>query len=140
MDARLPNAFLKSVVEFLPAQAPLGSRPEIKHAVAVRVIWFVLTVSCRWKDVPREMGCSGETARTRLKLWQEVSFSQQMHHRILEQLKRLSRLELEATKIDSARVSAFGGGARSGPSPVDRRKPGTKYTVLADAHGTPLAM
>ena len=68
MDARLPDAFLKSVVELLPAQeppGPLGGRPEIEHAVAVRVIWFVLTVGCRWKDVPPEMGCSGETARTR---------------------------------------------------------------------------
>ena len=42
--------------------------------------------------------------------------------------------------IDSAQVRAFGGGDRSGPNPVDRRKPGTKDTVLVDAHGTPLAM
>ena len=42
--------------------------------------------------------------------------------------------------IDSAQVRAFGGGDRSGPSPVDRRKPGTKYTVLVDARGTPLVM
>ena len=143
MDARLPDAFLKSVVELLPVQAPpgpQGGRPEIRHDVVVRVIWFVLTVGCRWKDVPREMGCSGETARTRLKLWQEAGLWQRVHHRILEELKRRGRLQLETTMVDSAQVRAFGGGDRSGPSPVDRRKPGTKYTVLVDAHGTPLAM
>lgn len=143
MDARLPDAFLKSVVELLPAQAPpglQGGRPEIPHHVVVRVIWFVLTVGCRWKDVPPEMGCSGETARTRLKRWQEAGLWRLIHHRILRELKRRGRLELETTMIDSAQVRAFGGGDRSGPSPVDRRKPGTKYTVLVDARGTPLAM
>ena len=143
MDARLPDAFLKSVVELLPAQAPpgpQGGRPEIPHHVVVRVIWFVLTVGCRWKDVPPEMGCSGETARTRLKLWQEAGLWRLVHHRILRELKRRGRLELETAMIDSAQVRAFGGGDRSGPSPVDRRKPGTKYTVLVDARGTPLAM
>ncbi len=61
-------------------------------------------------------------------------------HLMLRELKRRGRLELETTMIDSAQVRAFGGGDRSGPSPVDRRKPGTKYTVLVDARGTPLAM
>jgi transposase len=65
---------------------------------------------------------------------------------MLAELKSHGRLELETTMIDSAQVRAFGGGDRSGPKsvdnsgPVDRRKPGTKYTVLVDAHGTPLAM
>ena len=70
MDARLPDAFLKCVVGLLPAQGPprpQGGRKPIEHAIVLKVIWFVLTVGCRWKDVPPEMGCSGETARTRPK-------------------------------------------------------------------------
>jgi transposase len=132
MDACLPDAFLKCVVELLPVQAPpgpQGGRPQIPHHVVVRVIWFVLTVGCRWKDVPPEMGCSGETARTRLKLWQEAGLWRLVHHRILRELKRRGRLELETTMIDSAQVRAFGGGDRSGPSPVDRRKPGTRIHI-----------
>lgn len=143
MDARLPDALLKSVVGFLPVQAPPGStggRRPIEHAVVLRVIWFVLTVGCRWKDVPPEMGCSGETARTRLQQWQEAGIWQRVHEFLLCELKRRNRLELETAMIDSAQVRAFGGGDRSGPSPVDRRKPGTKYTVLVDARGTPLVM
>jgi len=41
MDARLPDALLKSVVGFLPVQAPPGStggRRPIEHAVVLRVI------------------------------------------------------------------------------------------------------
>ena len=75
MDARLPDAFCESVVSLLPTQEPpgrRGGRPAIPHAVVLKVIWFVLTVGCRWKDIPRELGCCGETARQRLKLWQEL--------------------------------------------------------------------
>lgn len=143
MDACLPDAFLKSVVTLLPVQAPpgpRGGRPPIEHAVVLRVIWFVLTVGCRWKDIPPEMGCSGETARTRLKQWQDEGVWQRVHHLILRELKRRNALVLDTVLIDSAQVRAFGGGDRSGPSPVDRRKLGTKYTVLVDALGTPLAM
>ncbi len=37
-------------------------------------------------------------------------------------------------------VLGSGGGQRTGPSAVDRRKPGTKQTVMTDANGIPLAM
>lgn len=143
MDARLPDAFLKSVLPLLPEQpqpGPQGGRPPIPHAVVLRVIWFTLTVGCRWKDIPPEMGCSGETARTRLKKWQEAGVWACVHRLFLRELKRRRRLDLQTALIDSTLVRAFGGGVRSGPSPVDRRKPGTKYTVLVDRHGTPLAL
>jgi ribulose 1,5-bisphosphate carboxylase large subunit-like protein len=104
------------------------------------VIWFVLTVGCRLKDVRPELGCSGETARMRLKRWQETGLWLRIHHSMLRELKRRGRLGLETTMIDSAPVRVFGGGNRSSPSPVDRRKPGTKYTVLVDARGILLKM
>src|SRR5262249_4918238 len=41
--------------------------------------------------------------------------------------------------IDSSHVRARGGGERTGPSPVDRRKEGSKHFVVADGGGIPLA-
>jgi transposase len=143
MDARLPDAFLEYVVQVLPPQATPGSqggRPAIQHAVVLKAIWFVLTVGCRWRDVPKELGCSGETARSRLREWEDAGIWKRVHDRILVELNKRKSLQLETAIIDSAQVRAFGGGDRSGPSPVDRRKPGTKYTVLTDAAGTPLVM
>lgn len=143
MDARLPDAFLEYVVQLLPPQVSpgcQGGRPPIEHAVALRVIWFVLTVGCRWRDVPKELGCSGETVRTRLREWEHAGIWKRVHEQILSELNKRESLQLETAIIDSAQVRAFGGGDRSGPSPVDRRKPGTKYTVLTDAGGTPLVI
>ncbi len=37
-------------------------------------------------------------------------------------------------------MRAFGGGDATGPSPVDRRKKGSKHTLLVDRHGVPLAI
>ena len=36
-------------------------------------------------------------------------------------------------------MRALGGGERTGPSPVDRRKKGSKHHVLTDGQGVPLA-
>jgi hypothetical protein len=50
------------------------------------------------------------------------------------------RNDLEVVVVDSTHVRAFGGGADSGPSPVNRRKTGAKYTIMTDKNGIPLAM
>ena len=42
--------------------------------------------------------------------------------------------------IDGVTVRAFGGGEATGPSPVDRRKKGTKPTVMVDKAGIPLVI
>lgn len=143
MDARLPNAFFDCVTDLLPTQpkpGPQGGRPRIDNLTVVRVIWFVLTVGCRWKDVPRELGCSGETARSRLKDWQQAGIWKALHQRLLSELNRRGLLETDVGVIDSAQVRAFGGGDRTGLSPTNRRKKGSKYTLLVDRQGTPLTM
>jgi hypothetical protein len=59
----------------LPVQkeiGPKGGRPPTAHHTVLKVIWFVLVTSCRWKDVPKEIGCCGETARTRLQAWERA--------------------------------------------------------------------
>ena len=50
------------------------------------------------------------------------------------------QLHTEVAIIDSTQVRAVGGGDKSGPSPVDRRKKGTKFTLLVDRQGMPLVI
>ncbi len=75
MDAHLPDAICQSVMSMLPEQSPSGrwgGRPPISHDIVLRVIWFVRTTGCSWRKLPVGVGCSGETARTRLAHWQEL--------------------------------------------------------------------
>lgn len=142
-DARMPEKFYELAQPMLPAEkepGPEGGRRPIGHSRVLKVIWFVLVTGCRWKDVPKEMGCCGETARTRLQAWERAGIWTQLHQLLLTMLRQENELHLETAIIDSTQVRAFGGGDATGPSPVDRRKKGTKYTLLVDRDGVPLVI
>ena len=142
-DARMPEKFYELAQPMLPAEkqpGPEGGRPPSGHYSVLKVIWFVLVTGCRWKDVPKEMGCCGETARTRLQAWERAGIWNQLHQLLLTMLRQENELHLETAIIDSTQVRAFGGGDATGPSPVDRRKKGTKYTLLVDRDGVPLVI
>ncbi len=142
-DARIPDKLYELALPLLPPEkppGPQGGRRRIGHYQVLKVIWFVLVTSCRWKDVPAEMGCCGETARTRLQAWERAGIWGQLHHVLLTLLRQANALHLETAIIDSTHVRAFGGGDATGPSPVDRRKKGTKFTLLVDRRGVPLVL
>lgn len=142
-DARMPERFYDLACPMLPPEkeiGPKGGRRPKSHHTVLKVIWFVLVTSCRWKDVPEEMGCCGETARTRLQSWEREGIWSQLHQLLLTMLNHEGQLHLETAIIDTTQVRAFGGGDATGPSPVDRRKKGTKYTLLVDRDGVPLVI
>ena len=142
-DARMPEKFFELARPLLPAEGesgPQGGRPPIGHYSVLKVIWFVLVTGCRWKDVPPELGCCGETARTRLQAWERAGIWEQLHKLLLTMLRQANELHLDTAIIDSTQVRAFGGGDATGPSPVDRGKKGTKFTLLVDREGVPLVI
>jgi transposase len=139
----MPEKYYELASPMLPPEKEPGAdggRPLTGHRTVLKVIWFVLVTGCRWKDVPQEMGCCGETARTRLQEWERAGIWHQLHQLLLTMLHRENHLHLETTIIDTTQVRAFGGGEATGPSPVDRRKKGTKFTLLVDRGGVPLVL
>jgi transposase len=142
-SAQMPDEFYDVVNHHLPPEQPVGpkgGRPRIRHGTVLKVIWFVLVSGCRWEDVPSEMGCSGRTAHRRLRDWEELGIWVHLHVDLLRLLRKAGKLDPDVAIVDSVIVRAFGGGEQTGPSPVDRRKPGAKHTVLVDRHGVPLAI
>jgi len=139
----LPDGFYATVAHHLPPEQPMrphGGRPRIRHEIALRVIWFVLVSGSRWEDVPLELGCSGRTAHRRLRDWEEAGVWDHVHADLLRALREVGKLDMHLVVVDSVIVRAFGGGEKTGPSPVDRRKPGTKHTLLVSDTGVPLAI
>ncbi len=142
-SAHMPDEFYDLVSHHLPPEQPVGpkgGRPRIAHRTVTKVIWFVLATGCRWEDVPPDMGCSGRTAHRRLRHWEELGIWDRLHADLLRLLRRADKLDPDVAIIDGVIVRAFGGGEQTGPSPVDRRKKGTKHTLLVDRHGVPLAI
>ena len=141
--ARMPDEFYDLVAHHLPPEQPVGlhgGRPRIGHRIVVRVIWFVLASGTRWEDVPPELGCSGRTAHRRLRAWEEAGIWDRLHADLLRLPRQAGKLDTDLVVIDSVYVRAFGGGEQTGPSPVDRRKLGTKHTLLVSRQGVPLAI
>src|SRR3712207_9552222 len=61
-----------------------------------------------------------------------------LHADLLRLLRQAGKLDADLVVVDGVSVRAFGGGEGTGPSPVDRRKKGTKHTLLVDRRGVPL--
>ena len=142
-SARLPAAFFELAAHHLPPEQPVGpggGRPPASNRTVMKVLWFVLATGCRWEDVPLELGCSGMTAHRCLRRWEELGCWDRFHADLLRLLRQAGKLDPDLVIIDAVIVRAFGGGELTGPSPVDRRKKGSKHTLLVDRLGVPLAI
>jgi transposase len=141
--SRTPDAFFDLAAHHLPPERiadPAGGRPPLDNRSIVRTLWFVLATGCRWEDVPSELGSSGRSAHRFLERWEEMGCWDRFHADLLRLLRQADKLDPHLVIVDAVMVRAFGGGGLTGPSPVDRRKRGTKHTLLVDRHGVPLAI
>jgi transposase len=118
---------------------PKGGRPPVDDRKALTGILFVLKTGIPWEDLPCELGCGcGMTCWRRLRDWQADGTWGQIHKVLLDRLNAADKLDWSRGIIDSSSVRAAYGGEGTGPSPVDRGKPGSKHHVLTEAQGIPL--
>jgi transposase len=118
---------------------PKGGRPPVANRLALEGILFVLKTGIRWEDLPKSFGCSGMTCWRRLRDWYATGIWDELHKVLLNELRDANQIDWTRVVVDSSHVRAFGGGEDTGPSPVDRRKLGSKHHILVDGHGIPLA-
>jgi len=118
-----------------------GGPPRVPHRAALAGILYVLRHGLRWRDLPRELGCgSGSTCWRRLRQWQELGVWRRVHQVILNWLGDLDAIDWSRASLDSISIRAKRGGEHTGPNPTDRGKAGSKYHVLVDRQGVPLAV
>ncbi|WP_417194163.1 IS5 family transposase [Streptomyces stelliscabiei] len=135
---------LWSLVEpLLPGPPPkvVEGRPRVPDRQALCGILFVLHTGIQWEYLPQELGFgSGMTCWRRLAAWNEAGVWDELHLVLLRKLRAAKKLDWSRAVIDSSHVRAARRGPKSGPSPVDRARPGSKHHVLTDAQGIPLAV
>ena len=139
----LTDALWKRIEPLLPPHKPrrrrFPGRKPIDDRKALTGILFVLKTGINWEDLPQEMGCGcGMTCWRRLRDWHQAGVWQRLHETLLAELHEADRIDWARALIDSSFVRARGGGGRTGPSPVDRRKRGSKHQIITDAGGIPL--
>jgi Transposase DDE domain len=85
-------------------------------------------------------GCPDRTIRRRLAEWAALGAAQALHAAALAAYDQIIGLELADVAVDGCVTKAPCGGARAGPSPVDRRKGGLKRSVATEGTGIPLGI
>ncbi|WP_244308619.1 IS5 family transposase [Streptomyces monomycini] len=118
-----------------------GRKPVLEDRKVLCGILFVLYTGIQWEWLPQELGFgSGMTCWRRLRDWNNAGVWQRLHEVLLDELRAADRLDLSRAVIDSSHVRALKGGPKTGRSPVDRGRPGSKHHVICDATGIPLAV
>ncbi|MGP4001508.1 IS5 family transposase [Streptomyces sp. 8N706] len=103
-------------------------------------IIFVLQTGIAWEHLPQELGFgSGMTCWRRLVEWQEAGVWQRLHETLLASLRAADALDFSHAAVDSSHIRALKGGGKTGRSPVDRGRTGSKHHVITDGTGIPLA-
>ncbi|MFF3663526.1 IS5 family transposase [Streptomyces olivochromogenes] len=143
-DDLVPDDLWERVAPLLPRRPPRrrrypGRLPADDRA-ALRGIVYVLCKGVSWADGPTErIGCSGVTAWRQLRDWTEAGVWPRLHEVLLAELRAAGLLDMDDAAVDGSHVRALRG-AHTGPSPVDRARPGSKHHLITDRHGTPLAI
>jgi transposase len=116
-DTLVPQQLWQTIQPLLPTPPRrYGGRPRIDDRAALAGIVYQLRTGVPWRLLPvRELGCgSPVTCWRRLRDWQRAGVWQQLHHLLLEQLSRNSRLDWSRASLDSISVRAKRGAARLG--------------------------
>lgn len=132
-------ALLPTRPEFAPTH-PLGChRRRIPDRVVFEHVVRALVHGSGYERIATA-ACSDRTIRRRLKDWARWGLAPVLHARCLAAFDKMIGLRLGDISADAAITKAPCGGAKAGPSPVDRRKGGLKRSVAADAAGVPLGL
>ena len=139
----LPDELWERIRPLIPPHPPQpkGGRPPLDDRKVLTGIIFILKTGLPWEDLPQEMGCGcGMTGWNRLRDWQAAGVWDRIPRILLAHLRGADKLDFSRFIADTGHVRAVGGGEQTGPSPVDRSKPGSKHAVLTEGQGVPLVI
>ena len=94
----------KSIVKHLPKPARTG-RPRCDDRTAINGILFVLTVGCRWEELPEKYG-SKSTAHLRFQELQQKGIWKKILSKLIKSAYKQGKIDLRNISIDSSSIAA----------------------------------
>ncbi|MCX4459915.1 IS5 family transposase [Streptomyces sp. NBC_01340] len=133
-------ARIEPLLPVVPRRVDHPGRRRLDDRKVLSGILFVLYTGIPWEFLPQELGFgSGMTCWRRLRDWNDAGVWQRLHESLLAELNAAGALDWSRAVIDGSHVRAMKGGPKTGPSPVDRARTGSKHHLITEAHGIPLA-
>ncbi|WNV84807.1 IS5 family transposase [Umezawaea sp. Da 62-37] len=123
-----------------PQRHQCGGRRRLDDRMVLAAILYVLQTGCAWSALPSSFGVSCPTAHRRFTEWVEADVFARLHQVMLDLLGVVGSIDWSRASVDSMHVRAVKRGNLTGPSPVDRGKPGSKIHAISDRGGLPLAV
>jgi putative transposase len=114
-------------------------RPRMDDRLAMNAVFYVLRSGCQWKAIPRSFGASS-TVHDRFQEWRGTGVFQRLWKRGLVEYDAKRGLDWKWQAMDGAMTKAPLGGKSRGPNPTDRRKSGTKRSLLVEGNGIPVGL
>nr|WP_095877440.1 IS5 family transposase [Streptomyces sp. TLI_235] len=139
----VPDGLWDLVEPLLPAarvRPQGGGTANLDDEAVFAAVVYVLTTGCAWRHLPPCFGLSKSTVHRRFTIWTRDGLWGRLRRTMLEHPVAADVLDVSRVIVDSVHVRAKKGGLHTGPSPVDRGKPGSKVHVLSDRSGLPLVV
>jgi transposase len=104
-------------------------RKRLDDRACMNGILFVLITGIGWEHLPQQLGYgSGMTCWRRLRDWTEAGVWDQLHARLLAELRAAGRLDLARAVADSSHVRALKGGRQPDRARSTAAAPGPSTT------------
>lgn len=125
------------IEEFHPKAATGRPRKDMRGVLDALI--YQLRTGCQWNALPRCFP-SDSTVHEWLSKWAQSGLLVALWSRLASECDELREVDWRWQSVDGAMGKARMGGGKTGPNPTDRRKPGTKKSVLVEAQGGPLSV
>ncbi|NJP35493.1 IS5 family transposase [Micromonospora thermarum] len=142
MERWCPDALWELAAPLIPpalVRPQGGDRRRVDDRAVLAAICYLTQAGCLWWKLPEAMfGVTRATAHRRFTEWTKAGLWPAPHLAMLQRLQAAWELDWSRAVIDSIQVRAEKGGDLTGPSPVDRGKPGSKIHAMSERGGLPL--
>jgi putative transposase len=138
----IPDELWSLIAPILGTEKKAGTpgRPAKPFRLIFDAILYVLRTGCQWQAIPRQEYAPGSTVHGRFCQWVKQGVFVKAWKVLTQYYDQQVGIDWQWQALDAAITKAPLGGEATGPSPVDRRKRGTKRSCLTDRRGAPLAM
>lgn len=109
-------------------------RPPIKGENVVQALYYLVRTGMQWQALPRCFG-PASTVHAAFQRLSDLGFFDNFWLDGLDEYDRSVGLDLDKKVADCVHIKSPMGIDLVGPSPVDRRKQGTKRSIITDGNG-----
>ena len=118
------RARLEPLIPVRPRRFRHPGRKRVDDRAALEGILYVVRTGIGWNRLPTALfGASDATCWRRLTEWHEAGVWQQLHERLLAELRAAGLLDLSAVLVDSTPLRAL----KRGATPAPARSPGANW-------------